>query len=96
MQGGSVARTDLIGDYKEVGQDPKLADRRDDYFAIKILRGKARINWFVTIEKTPWETGNNEPVLLEMSFTVIITEGTKPAYKGLKEWKTDRADGSQW
>lgn len=24
--------------------------------------------------------GNNEPALLEMSFTVITTEGTKPAY----------------
>jgi len=38
-------RTELIGNYKEVRQDPELADRRDDYFAIGVFGGKTRINW---------------------------------------------------
>lgn len=41
---GPVARTDLIENDTEVGQDPEPANGRDDNFAIKILWGKARIN----------------------------------------------------
>jgi len=41
---GPGGRTKLIGNYKEVGQDPELADRRDDYFAIGIFGRKTRIN----------------------------------------------------
>lgn len=32
---------------------------------------------------------DGEPALLEMSFTVIITEGTKPAYKAVKRMKDE-------
>jgi hypothetical protein len=41
---GGGGHTKLIENYKEVGQDPELADRRDDYLAIGIFGWKTRIN----------------------------------------------------
>lgn len=40
-----VVRTQLIGNETEIGQDPELADGRDNDFAIRILGRKAWIDW---------------------------------------------------
>ena len=43
---GHQGRTKLIGNYKDIGQDPEFADGRDDYFAVRVLGRKTWIDWY--------------------------------------------------